>query len=248
MGMRRYIYDYFFLLLLSLALYGVLALIAPFAGVLVGALMCSITFYPMYARLERWMPNASATLRAALSDLIVTIFFVAPLFLLLWATYQESASLIPTVKKGISAFTDLSQGNVTPSMPGINHLREFLFNAFGVRRAQFQSHVLVSVNRAVEYASAAGTALATNTITFVLDLGVMLCILFFMFRDGETLVDYFHGLIPMREENKIQLRIRMRDMIIDVVRGWLLTSFIQGVVAIIGYTIVGTEGAVLLEL
>jgi predicted PurR-regulated permease PerM len=61
-------------------------------------------------------------------------------------------------------------------------------------------------------------------------------------------MDYFQNLVPMRAENKHQLGARMYDTVIGVIRGWFLTSLIQGLFAILGYWIAGVEGAVLLGL
>src|SRR5947207_607093 len=113
---RRNIYDYFFLALLVFVIYGILKLLSPFAGALLAALLCAVTFYPMYQALHRWFPKFSPTACAAAADGLVLIFFVTPLILLTWVIIEESASLIPALKQGSTTVAQLRAGNVSYNM------------------------------------------------------------------------------------------------------------------------------------
>ena len=68
----------FFLVILGFVLYGILKLHSPFSGALLAALMCAVTFYPLYQALHRLFPKLNPTIRAAITDVLVFIFFVTP--------------------------------------------------------------------------------------------------------------------------------------------------------------------------
>jgi predicted PurR-regulated permease PerM len=244
--MRRQIYDYFFLLLLFFAFYGIGVLVSPFGGALLAAGVCSIAFYPLYQAIRRWFPRLGTAWQAFIADVFVFVFFVTPMVLLAWAIVQESSSLVPMLKGGSSAVAQWREGNVLESAPWMADVRFFLAKAFGVQRAQFQGSVIHMVNTALETVSHAGTLLAKNAAVFLVDLLIMLFALYFLFRDGEKLFGYVQNLIPMRRENKNQLVDRVHQALIGIVRGVLLTSVIQGVLAAVGYMLVGADGAILL--
>jgi len=244
--MRRAIYDYFFLAVLVLVLYGVLKLLSPFLGSILVALICAVTFDPMHRALQRRLPKLHASLRAAVSVSLVFIFFVTPVLILGWALTHESETLIGALKEGRETVAQLQEAGSLDSVPWVGHARFFLAKAFGVRRAQFQEIVIQGVHRTLEYVSLTGALLAQHAVIFIFDLLIMLFVLFFMFRDGERLFREFQAIIPIRQQNKQTLIARIQDTFVGIVRGLFLSVFLQGVIATIGYLIVGAEGAIVL--
>src|SRR5260221_10277380 len=184
--MRRQIYDYFLLLFLGFVIYGVLKLLSPFAGALLAALMCAVTFYPVYNALQRWFPKLHRSMRAAIRNLIVLIFFVTPILLLAWAIIAEFASLVPVLGQISTTISQWHEGNYMQTFPWMIHVRSFVTSAFDVNRSFFQNNVVAGLDKMLEFISLSGTLLAKNALVFLLDLLIMLFALFFMFRDGES--------------------------------------------------------------
>jgi len=244
--MRHRIYDYFFLVLLASILYGVGALLAPFVGALVSALLCVVTFYPIHQKLSHLMPRRSATFHAAVSDILVLILFVGPLLSLMWVLFAESAAVLPVIKQGSAAVAQWREGNIGDTLPWMEHLRYVLAKGLGVRRAQFQDSFMSTVDRGLQYISVAGAFLATHVLTFILDLAMMLFISFFMFRDGHKWLNYIATIVPLRRRETEELMSRIQIVVVSLGRGLFLTSLIQGVLSTVGYVIVGADGAVLL--
>ena len=244
--MRRTIYDYFFLFLLVAVLYGMARLFSPFIGALLVAFICAIVFRPMYRKLRRLFPKLNPSVQSALADGLVLIFFVAPLLVLITAMFYESASFMPTLKEGSATMAQIRGGHILQSLPWMEHVRYFLMKAFGVGRAQFQAVVIKIVNKGVDYVSLGGSRLAAHMLALVANLLIMVFSLFFMFRDGPKWVIYIKELLPMRREKSDELIDRVHFIVMGLVRGMFLTSLIQGILATIGYFIVGADGAVVL--
>ncbi len=208
--------------------------------------MCAVAFYPIYLALHRYFPKLNSSSRAAITDLVVMVFFVGPILLLVWAVFQESAALMMVLREGTTAVAQWRTGDVVDSIPCLQNVRFFLSKAFGVNREAFQQHSIVILNHVLDYFSALGTLAARNALSSILDLLIMLFALFFMIRDGEKLFSYFQDLIPIRQHNKDQIKKRIRDTLDGVARGLFLTSLLQGVLAALGYLMVGAQGYVLL--
>jgi len=238
-------YNGFFIFLLVSTLYGVARLLSPFAGALLASLACVATFYPVCNLLERHLPRSSPSFRAFLADTIVFTLFIVPVVLLTWAVIEESSSLGPVMRRWSLALDQWRQGH-GDSLPPMRFLRALMDRTVGMRQAQFQEHLAGWVGAVLSHISGLGAEIAGHIIDFVFDLLLVLFALFFLFRDGKKLLEYFDDLIPLAQNTKEKLLKRIYDTIVGVSRGWFLTSLIQGVIAMVGYFIVGTEGAVLL--
>jgi len=242
---RNRVYDLFFLVLLLVVLVGIAELLAPFAGALLAALVCAIMFYPLYGTLRRWFPHRRPTSMALVAAFLVLIIFVTPMILLTWAIVQESSTLGPAMKQWLITLGQWQRGEVTASLPWMGQLQRLLGKVVGMTPLQFQENVVERVSITLGAISDWGTYAAQRTLFFIFGLVAMLFTLFFLFRDGEKWFGYVHDLIPMNRSEKEQLIARIRDTVIGVSRGWLLTSLIQGVTATLAYLAVGLERAVL---
>ena len=146
---RHKIYDYFFLLALAFGFYGLLELFSPFAGALLAALICAVTFYPMYQALHRWFPRRSPSFLAAIADILVMLFFVTPLLLLMWMLYLESASLLFALKQGMTRVAEWRAGTFFEVGSWGHHVGISSAHAFNMTQAQFQGFLVNGANRAL---------------------------------------------------------------------------------------------------
>ena len=242
---RDRIYDLFFLACLLGALGGIMQLLAPFSGALLAALVCAVVFYPLYEALRRRFPRARPTALALAADMLVLIIFVAPMVLMIWAIVRESSFLGSVLKQSNLTLGQWRRGEVTVAAPWMGHLQKLLRKGVGMTPLQFQENVIERVGRALETISEWGTYAAQRAVYFFFGLAGMLFTLFFLFRDGDMWLMFIHDLVPMNRSDKERLMTRIRDTVIGVSRGWLLTGLIQGVTATLVYGVVGIHGAVL---
>jgi len=244
--MRQTVYDSFFIASLLAVLYGIVELLAPFAGAILAAVVSAICFYPLYESLRRRLPRWSSSVHAGLTDFLVFGVFITPLMLLSWCVIRESASLEPAFQQWRQALEQLRQGDMTGTLSWLRPLRLFLIRSVGMSSTEFRNTVIQRVNSLLASISVLGAELAKHSIALALDLMIMVFILFFLFRDGTKLVNYIQEFIPMRRESKLLVRRRLHSATVGLARGWLLTSIVQGITAMIVYFIVRTPGAVLL--
>jgi len=245
---RQKLYNYFFLILLLSCLFGLVELLSPFFGALVGAVFCGVIFYPLYERLGKWLPRKSAMLRALIAEGLVVVFFVIPLIFLTWGIVQESAELQPQMKEWGATLGQLRKGNVIAGVPLMGDVRSFSASTFGMKQVEFKADVAERVNQLLDKVSLFGTQAAKNTVVFALESLIMLFSLFFVFRDGLRFLLYVEDLIPMRKSDKDKLGATIQDTLIGVARGLFFTALAQGMMATVAYFIVGADGAIILGL
>jgi predicted PurR-regulated permease PerM len=248
MNREIHIADFFFFALFILLIIEFGKIIAPWFGPILAAAVIGATFYPLHSWLGRRMPRLSASLRAAVSTMVVLVFFVVPLIFLGWAIYAEAAKLGPVIQKASSAIAQWRSGPITPKVVWLKSLQSWLYRAIGLLPSQFEKNVVAMANHLLAAISAEGAKLAQNILLFILHLLVMTFALLFVFRDGARYYKFFLELLPLSPDAKRQLSQRFYGTIIGITRGWGLTSFIQGILAMIGYFIAGISGAVILGL
>src|SRR5262245_40790074 len=113
--LRRQVYDYFFLVVLGCVGYGILKILSPFAGPLLAALVCAVTFQPLHRWFHRRFPLLPPGGRAALSDLAVFSLFITPVAIILWSFVQESTSLTAVVNQWSTTLSQWREGNMLES-------------------------------------------------------------------------------------------------------------------------------------
>lgn len=243
---ERELYNVFFFAFLILVLMGVATILLPFGGPLLGAFVMAVTFYPLYERLRRWLPGRSAIFHALIADLLLFIFLVVPALLLIWTIVAESATLAVMLKSWSQTVAQWERGHFAETAPWLGQLRYWMRRTFGISSAEFQATFITRFTEGVSVIAAVGGSFAQNAVSFVIDLLIMQFTLFFLLRDGRTMYKRLADLFPMHDEDTQQLTVTVHDTVVGVVRGWLLTSVVQGLCAIVGYSIAGVGPAVLL--
>jgi len=243
--MREKIFSIFFFSLLLAMLYWGARLFEPFIGPLVCAIAVAIVFYPMHLKLRRWMPKRSVSFQALLSDFAVFLFLIIPAGLILWAIASEFDAVASVIKQGLDAVKGWI-ANPVASFPWIAKLPPAITRQFDYRSTHVQQQIADLANRAVGVLAPLGTALAGHTLIFIIDVLIFLFILFFIFRDGEALLEHIDRLLPLDAASKERINVKLRLTVVGVVRGSFLIALIQGATATVGFLLVGAKAAFVL--
>jgi predicted PurR-regulated permease PerM len=88
-------------------------------------------------------------------------------------------------------------------------------------------------------------SIGMNTFDFVIRLGIMLYLLFFLLRDGKALAEGIREAIPLRGEQKAALFTRFADVVRATVKGGILVAMAQGTLGGIAFWFLGIHAALL---
>jgi predicted PurR-regulated permease PerM len=84
-----------------------------------------------------------------------------------------------------------------------------------------------------------------NTFEFVISLGIMLYLLFFLMRDGRRLADSIKEAVPLRGDRKSALFSRFADVVRATVKGGILVAMAQGALGGLAFWFLGVHAALL---
>lgn len=212
---------FFFLLLLAvtLAFYG---LIAQFVKPIFWALVLALMFYPM----QSWLLGVirdRPSLDALITALTIVVAVLIPVFLLVMAVAQEAASIVQ----------DLEAGNISPQV-AMAWLQERippltgLLTRFGVEPDQLREGLSTAAVASGKWIASHALIIGQSTLTFFLQLFVMLYLLFFFIRDGARILQRVRQALPLEDTLALHLGSRFATVARATLKGTFLIGAIQG--------------------
>jgi predicted PurR-regulated permease PerM len=230
-----------FLLLLAIVTVAFFWLLIPFYGAVLWAVILAIVFQPLQRRLERRFHRGSNT-AASLSVLVCIVIAVIPMTIIVTSLVTEGADLVTRAQAGEFDVPSFLKG-LQDSLPGwsqrwidqtgmgdLDTLRERLVGALA-SAGQFLAGQALNVGQ--------------NTLRFVGSVGIMLYVLFFLFRDGAAIGRYIREAMPLSEDLNRRLLAMFAAVVRATVKGNIIIAIIQGAIGGITFWLLGIEGALL---
>lgn len=207
--------------------YGILVVLAylvflvfePFLAPLAWAVVLVVVSYPVYARLARkWNP----TLAATASTVGVVLILIVPALLVTGAFIHQGVEAVQEVQQQIQSghfswvndlwlrvqarFPDANPGNLTT-----------VIHRYADAGAAYLGSRIGAVLR--------------NTAVFLFHLAVMILAMFYLFRDGDSIVARLREVLPFEKSH--------RDKMIDETRELIFASVTSSLVAAVAHGILG---------
>ena len=88
-------------------------------------------------------------------------------------------------------------------------------------------------------------SIGLNTFDFIIGLGIMLYLLFFLLRDGKALAERIKQVVPLRADQKAALFSRFADVVRATVKGSILVAIAQGALGGLAFWFLGIHAALL---
>lgn len=229
----------FLIALAAISLYLCYLISKPFLGPVLIAVMFSIAFHPLHARMQLYFhrPNVAAAISTTIVLLIVTI----PVVILGISVSGELHALVQSLRE-----QSWSQGGLSPYLA---RMGQSLLNRFAnyvhVSQLDPQATLLRWTEQASRYLISIGASLVTNLVSFVLDTVVVFFSLFFFFREGKTIVRKFSKLLPLRREQTNTLFTGISDTMIANLYGGLAVGVAQGTLTGLSFWFLGLPAPIL---
>ena len=230
-----------FLLLLIVVSLAFLGIIWPFMGAVFWGAILGIIFVPLHRRiLDRFGHRRNL---AALATLLVCLLLVIlPASLITAALVQEGAAVFERIRSGQLDFgAYFQQVYLALPTPIVD-----LLGRFGVTDlATMQDRLSTVAAQGSQYVATQALSIGQNTAQFVVSFGVMLYLLFFLFRDGAALSRRIRAAVPLSEEHKRHLFRKFTTVVRATVKGNVVVAITQGALGGIIFWILGIQGALL---
>jgi len=228
-----------FVVLLGLVTLAFGWLLLPYYGAVFWGTVLAIGFMPLHRRLHarfaRW-PN----LTALGSVLICLLIVILPLTVLTRSLLQEGLALYRRIESGQLDLGAYFTQVIDALPPGWYALLQ------SAGLTLLPSETLSSgALRASRLLAAHAVDIGQNTLGFMVSLGIMLYLLFFLFRDGTRLVQQVFAVMPLDPTHKQLLMDKFFVVVRATLKGNIVIALMQGALGGLIFWILGIPGALL---
>lgn len=230
--------------LIALVLITTIALIwivLPFYGGVLWAVILAILFTPLHDRLVRGL-GGRRNLAAILSVLACIFIVVIPATFILGALARQAAGVyqgISSQEPDLAAVMEQVR-NATPSFV-LDALSALNLGSF----EEIQSRLTSFVGAAAQFIASRAMVIGQGAAQFSIGLGVMLYVLFFLFRDGRGLVRTIGAASPLSPPHTRHVMQKFVDVVKATVTGNVVIASIQGGIGGVTFWLLGIEAALL---
>ncbi|MDP9200069.1 MAG: AI-2E family transporter [Pseudomonadota bacterium] len=216
-------------------------LLLPFYSALLWAVVLAVLFLP----LNRWLVRRLGGRRntaAALTVLACACLVVIPGSLLLGILAQDANNFYQRISSGEfdPAATLERVGAALPQWL-VNLFPMLDFGDFEALKERLRS----GLSQISGFVAGRALNIGQGTARFFIGLGVMLYVLFFLFRDGTRLVGAIRDASPLSEHRTVQMMKKFGEVVRATVKGNFIIALLQGGVGGVAFWALGIEAALL---
>jgi predicted PurR-regulated permease PerM len=230
-----------FLLLLAIVSVAFFWLLIPFYGAVFWAVILAIVFQPLYRWLEqRLWPRTN--LAAFVAVLFCIVIAIIPVTLIVSSLVAEGTEIVGQLQSGKVDPTALVASVHDKLPPWAQHLLD-RFDVADFER--IRERTLTVLREASQLIASRALTLGQNTLRFFASAGIMLYVLFFLFRDGRSIGRSIRAAMPLSEEYNADLLAKFTAVVRATVKGNIVIAVIQGTIGGVAFWALGIKGALL---
>lgn len=237
----RTVQNFSFLAFAGLVTIAAVWLVLPYYGAILWAIILAILFRPLNQFLNHRL-GGRRNLSASLTLLTCIFLVVIPGTAVLTAFAQESMVLymrIMTRQFDPAAMVDHVRSMLPETLLEI--LSFFQLEDYSVMKARLTSLVAQSAQAVANQVLLIGQ----GTARFFLSLGIMLYLLFFLFRDGEEIAAQLRKASPLKSGHTEHIVTKFVAVVRATVQGNFIIAAIQGAIGGLTFAALGIEASVL---
>jgi predicted PurR-regulated permease PerM len=246
---QRRIFRWFFFGFFAFLLYQLLLILSLFADVIIWACSMSLVFWPVYRKIQKRYPGRR-NLAAGLCTVGVLLLVLVPVIFIFTIVIDQSTQLYPTVQNWLAVIRAEDSGGVFSILPEflqdwLVRIEGWIANVPTLSDFDFGEFMLGNVDAISVMLANFGTATARNLLFGFVNLLLILALMYFVFRDGESFLLWFFDIVPMETDHVQAVALRVYQTVTAVIGSALITASVQGIIALIGYVIAGVPLALL---
>ena len=224
----------------SVLFYGIIVALAylvylvfePFLVALCWAAVIVVVSYPAYAWLARRWGRTAAS---AASTLGVTLILIIPVLLV----------MVAFIREGVDAVRSVQEQVATGHFAWVNGVWTRIQAHLPSATPSDLSAVLrQGVDKSVGYVAMQLGALLRHTAVFLFHLGVTILAMFYLFRDGASIVERFREVLPFEESHRSRMLREARDLIFASVTSSLVAAGAFGILGGLAFAATGLSSPI----
>ncbi|MFT3967541.1 MAG: AI-2E family transporter [Sphingobium sp.] len=216
-------------------------IIRPFFGAVLWAIVAALLFEPTMDRIARKL-GGRRNLAATLTLLMILVLIVVPALVLGMFIAREIVAIYARIETGSIDISHIfAQFQALLPDWATTMLERYGLSDLDVLRQRLTSGIAGSF----QTLAARAFDISQSAFGFLLALGVMLYLSFFLLRDGQKLAHRLEESIPLRPGLRRPLLDKIATVIRATIKGSLVVAILQGLIGGVIFWILGVGGALL---
>ncbi len=224
--------------------YALARILDPFWGALEWAAVLAFLLHPLHVRLSRRL-RGRAGLSAGILTGLTPFVIVAPLSIVAVIFARQVGGLIAFLRSSSTVPFPTTVGRAE-RYPVIGPLVLWIRHNLPVPVHQLQDWLTTGARSVLQSAATASGTVMLGVAGTLVGFFLMLFLLFFLLRDGSTILQHLTRLIPLDESRRATLVHGVSTGLRAVVFGTAATAVIQGTLIGVGFALAGLPSPVVL--
>ena len=215
-----------------LLVYLVYLVFAPFLVPLAWAAVLVVVSYPAYEWLARRWGKTTASIASTAG---VTLILIVPILLV----------MVAFVREGVDAAQSIEWKVSNEHWAWLNHLWAQFQQRFPGTSPENLTNVLRRYGeQAAEYVADRLGTILKHTATFIFDLGITILAMFYLFRDGHSMVERLRELLPFEASHRNRMLADTRELIFASVTSSLVAATVHGILGGLAFAVTGVRAPI----
>ncbi len=218
-------------------------LLLPFFSAVFWAVILAIIFQPLQRRFER-LAGPGSNLAAALSVVVCIVIAIIPMTIIFGSLVNEGSKLVQRAQGGQIDMTAI----LTEIQSHVPDWGDRLLDRIGggdFDLTALRDRLVGLAQQLGQLIAGRALNLGQNTLRFVVATGIMLYVLFFLFRDGRGLARTIRGAMPLSDAYNQRLIEKFVGVVRATVKGNIVIAVIQGTIGGVTLWLLGIDAALL---
>ncbi|WP_234186786.1 AI-2E family transporter [Shinella sp. NM-101] len=236
-----FIYRVGFIVILTLVTIAFFAVVTPFYSAVLWAVIFAIIFFPVHARIERGLGN-HRNFAALASVMACLCLVIVPGLVVLTSLVAQASQIYQRVESGDIDLPGLLK-KLEDALPLF--VREHIESVSVGGLGQLPEGLASAVLGGGSFFAGRALSLGQSTLAFFLSFGIMLYLLFFLFRDGRVLSRMILRAVPLSDDHTRQFAAKFTSTVRATVRGNVIIAVVQGLIGGIAFWALDLQPALL---
>jgi predicted PurR-regulated permease PerM len=216
--------------------YALFRIFEPFLGPILWAGLLAFLLHPVNRHLRQRMRERAGAAAGVLT-LSVALGLAVPAAILAVLFASQASDLAGRVSAAATRYR-IARPSDLLALPALQDAIRWIEQHVPVTAEQVQQWLLEGSRRFLQHLAASSGSIFLGALGALASIVLMLFVLFFFLRDGDSMAQRLLRVVPMQQEQKRRLADHLASVTRAVVFGTLLTAIIQGACVGIGFAIV----------
>lgn len=226
---REQFISLFFIGLLLFVVHEIFLIFSPFVQAIFWSGILAFGFYPLYQKLkERWITQEMVA--SLVMTVLIFLIVLPPVLLVLVNVAAQAIQLYHDASSYVREGQLEKLIDQIRAVPFIQNAETRLFQWEPVKES-ITAWILSTARAIGNFATGQVGTITKNIFTSALNILLMSFLLFVFLKDGEKIYQFIYEIAPLEKKNKRAIFSQINDTFAAVIRGQLLTSLTQAVVA-----------------